>query len=65
MPRRLNRKSYGWSYTFGKEARSPSEKYKKNFDAIKWENEDFSHLPTRKTRFGIARVKVFKDELVD
>jgi len=60
MPRRLNRKDYGWSYTFGKGQREPSESFKDGYDKINW-----NHLPmpgefTRKTRFGVAKVKVFE-----
>lgn len=61
MPRRLNRKEYGWSYTYGAGQRTASEEYKAGYDRIQWKREDLSKLPVRKTRFGMARVKVFND----
>ena len=61
MPRRLNRKEYGWSYSFGVGQRIPSDKYKENFDKIKWPHRDISNWEDgRRTVFGKAKKKVFK-----
>lgn len=59
MPRRLNRKGYGWSYTWGRGQRTVSDAYKDNFDQIKWDDIDTSEWPTRKGVFGVARVKMY------
>ena len=48
MPRRLNRKTYGWSYTYGRDSRIPSQEYLRNFDGIKWERSDLESFPTAK-----------------
>ena len=57
MPRRLNRPTYGWSYTYGKDQRVPTEEYKRGYEKIKWRRIDTESWDTRKTRFGEARVK--------
>ena len=59
MPRRLNRKRYGWSYLYGREQRTQSDEYKKNYDEVNWPKIDTSGWDTRQTRFGKAKVKRF------
>ena len=59
MPRRLNRKNYGWSYTYGRDQRTPSKEYTENIQKVHFPKLDTSDWPTRQTRFGKARVKVF------
>ena len=59
MPRRLNRKEYGWSYTYGKGQRTNSDEYMENFDKIRWERHDTSEWDTKQTQFGKARTKRF------
>jgi|GEM_PF-5597802 len=61
MPRRLNRKTYGWSLTYGVNQRVLSDKYKENYDKINWHrnDEEWEKLPTRQTVFGKAKVKKF------
>ena len=60
MPRRLNHKEYGWSLTYGAGQRVASEEYKDGYDKIKWRGEDLSQCLARKTKFGVAKVKVFE-----
>jgi len=59
MPKRLNRKNYGWSYTFGISHRTPSKKYKTNYDLIKWNNIDTTEWDEKQIRFGKAKTKIF------
>jgi hypothetical protein len=59
MPRRLQRKHYGWSYTYGKDQRTQSDTFKKHYEEIKWNDSDTSEWDTKKNQFGKAKVKRF------
>ena len=59
MPRRLNRKEYGWSYTYGKDQRTPSEEFKAGYDRIKWDT-DMSGWEDGQCKFGRSKRKRFK-----
>jgi len=60
MPRRLQRKGYGWSLTYGKDQRKPSEEYKENYDKIKWSKDFDEYEDGKNSVFGNCKRKVFK-----
>lgn len=59
MPRRLNRPTFGWSYTYGRDQRTVSEEYKDRFDKIKWDT-DTSDWEDGQCKFGKSKRKRFK-----
>ena len=59
MPRRLNRKGYGWSYTYGRDQRTVSDKFKENYEKVDWDT-DTSGWEDGVCVFGKSKRKRFK-----
>jgi len=59
MPRRLNRKDYGWSLTYGRDQRTLTKEWKDRFDKIKWDT-DMSGWEDGRCLFGVSKRKRFK-----
>ena len=60
MPRRLNLKNYGWSYTYGKDQRTPTDGYKEKYDKIKWDTDMSDWEDGKHHYFGRTKRKKFK-----
>ena len=64
MPKRLNRKGYGWSYTYGKEQRTITPELREKLGRIKWNNEEMTEengwADGKNAVFGNCKRKVFR-----
>jgi len=59
MPRRLQRKGYGWSLTYGREQRTVTEQFKTNYERIKWHEDNPEEWEEGRNLFGKCKVKRF------